>query len=62
MKAIIEIQKKFFQDGNEADLKPMILKDIAEKTGLDISTISRVSNIKIRTNKVGNIPASLLLY
>ena len=39
MKAIIDIQKKFFQDGNEADLKPMILKDVAEKTGLDISTI-----------------------
>ena len=42
MKAIIDIQKKFFQDGNEADLKPMILKDVAEKTGLDISTISRL--------------------
>ena len=56
MKAIIEIQKKFFQDGNEADLKPMILKDIAEKTGLDISTISRVSNIKYAQTRWGPFP------
>ena len=46
MKEIIRWQKKYFQDGDEADLKPMILKDIAEKTGLDISTVSRVSNEK----------------
>lgn len=51
MKAIIEWQRKYFLDGDEADLKPMILKDIAEKTGLDISTISRVSNEKyVQTN------------
>lgn len=56
MKAIIEIQKKFFQDGDEADLKPMILKDIAEKTGLDISTISRVSNIKYAQTRWGTFP------
>ena len=56
MKAIIEIQKKFFQDGNEADLKPMILKDIAEKTGLDISTISRVSNMKYAQTRWGTFP------
>ena len=56
MKAIIEIQKKFFQEGNEADLKPMILKDIAEKTGLDISTISRVSNIKYAQTRWGTFP------
>lgn len=53
MKAIIEIQRKFFQEGNEADMKPMILKDIAEKTGLDISTISRVSNIKYAQTRWG---------
>ena len=46
MKAIIDIQRQFFLDGDEADLKPMILKDVAERTGLDISTISRVSNVK----------------
>jgi RNA polymerase sigma-54 factor len=46
MNAIIEYQKDFFIDGDETKLKPMILKDIALKTGLDISTISRVSNSK----------------
>jgi RNA polymerase sigma-54 factor len=56
MKAIINWQKKFFQDGDEADLKPMILKDIAEKTGLDISTISRVSNIKYAQTRWGTFP------
>lgn len=56
MKAIIDWQKRFFQDGDEADLKPMILKDIAEKTGLDISTISRVSNIKYAQTRWGTFP------
>ena len=46
MKAIIAIQHRFFVDGDEADLRPMTLKDVADRTGLDISTISRVSNIK----------------
>ena len=56
MKAIIEWQRKFFLDGDEADLKPMILKDIADKTGLDISTISRVSNVKYAQTKWGTFP------
>ena len=56
MQAIIEIQRKFFQDGDEADLKPMILKDIADITGLDISTISRVSNIKYAQTRWGTFP------
>ena len=56
MKAIIEVQRKFFQDGDEADLKPMILKDIADRTGLDISTISRVSNVKYAQTKWGTFP------
>nr|WP_308535742.1 RNA polymerase factor sigma-54 [uncultured Prevotella sp.] len=56
MKTIIDIQRKFFQDGDEADLKPMILKDIAERTGLDISTISRVSNIKYAQTRWGTFP------
>lgn len=46
MKAIIDYQKEYFTDGDEARLKPMVLKDIAEKTGFDISTISRVVNSK----------------
>ena len=56
MKAIIDIQRQFFLDGDEADLKPMILKDIADRTGLDISTISRVSNVKYAQTKWGTFP------
>ena len=56
MKAIINWQHKFFTDGDEADLKPMILKDIADKTGLDISTISRVSNVKYAQTRWGTFP------
>lgn len=51
MSEIIDFQKEYFQEGDETKLKPMILKDIADRTGLDISTISRVSNSKyIQTN------------
>lgn len=46
MSAIIEYQKDYFLDGDETSIRPMILKDIADKVGLDISTISRVSNSK----------------
>ena len=51
MKAILDFQHDFFMDGDETRLRPMVLKNIAEKTGLDISTISRVVNCKyIQTN------------
>lgn len=53
MRAIVEIQKKYFQEGDEAELKPMILKDIADRTGLDISTVSRVSNQKYAQTRWG---------
>lgn len=46
MNAIVEYQREFFLEGDETKLKPMVLKNIAEKTGLDISTISRVVNCK----------------
>ena len=46
MKAILDFQKEFFLSGDEAKLKPMILKDIAEKIDMDISTVSRVANSK----------------
>ncbi len=46
MSAIIEIQEEYFRTGDETKLKPMILKDVADKVGLDISTISRVTNTK----------------
>lgn len=51
MKAIVELQRDFFIYGDESKLKPMILKDVADITGLDISTISRVTNSKyVQTN------------
>ncbi len=51
MQAILDYQYEYFLEGDEARLKPMILKDIADRTGLDISTISRVANSKyIQTN------------
>ncbi len=51
MEAIVSIQYDFFLTEDETTLKPMILKDVAERTGLDISTISRVSNSKyVQTN------------
>jgi RNA polymerase sigma-54 factor len=46
MNAMLQFQREFFVEGDETKLKPMILKDIADLTGLDISTISRVSNSK----------------
>ncbi len=46
MQAIVDYQHDYFIDGDETHLKPMVLKDIAEKTGFDISTISRVVNRK----------------
>ncbi len=46
MQAIVDYQREYFIDGDESNLKPMVLKDIAEKTGFDISTISRVVNSK----------------
>ena len=56
MSEIVSFQKEYFLDGDETKLKPMILKDIAEKTGLDISTISRVSNSKYIQTHFGIYP------
>lgn len=51
MEAILSLQRDFFLSGDEATLRPMILKDVAERAGYDISTISRVSNSKyVQTN------------
>lgn len=51
MQAIIDLQRPFFQEGDESLLRPMILKDVAERAHLDISTVSRVSNSKyVQTN------------
>ena len=56
MTAIVEFQKEFFIEGDDTFLKPMILKDIADITGYDISTISRVSNSKYIQTEFGVYP------
>ena len=56
METIVDFQREFFLKGDETLLKPMILKDIAERTGLDISTISRVSNSKYIQTDFGVFP------
>ena len=53
MTAIMNHQYDFFITGDETSLKPMILKDIAERTGLDISTVSRVANSKFVQTEFG---------
>ena len=56
MNAILEYQQGYFIDGDETKLKPMILKDVAEMTGLDISTVSRVANSKFVQTHFGIFP------
>jgi RNA polymerase sigma-54 factor len=56
MNAILEYQHDYFIEGDETLLKPMILKDIADRTGLDISTISRVANSKYIQTHFGIYP------
>jgi RNA polymerase sigma-54 factor len=53
MQSIMNYQREFFLTGDETTLKPMILKDIAEMTGLDISTVSRVANSKFVQTEFG---------
>jgi RNA polymerase sigma-54 factor len=56
MNAILEYQQEYFIDGDETKLKPMILKDVAVMTGLDISTVSRVANSKYIQTHFGILP------
>ncbi|MCH2218575.1 MAG: RNA polymerase factor sigma-54, partial [Flavobacteriales bacterium] len=56
MNAIIEFQYDYFLDGDESKLRPMILKDIAEKIQMDISTVSRVANSKAIQTEFGIFP------
>lgn len=56
MQSIMDYQGDYFIDGDETKLKPMILKDIADRTGLDVSTISRVSNSKYVQTPFGIFP------
>ncbi|PZX56545.1 RNA polymerase factor sigma-54 [Algoriphagus chordae] len=56
MEAILQYQKEFFIDGDETNLRPMILKDIAERIDMDISTVSRVANSKAIQTEFGVYP------
>ncbi|MBP3796027.1 MAG: RNA polymerase factor sigma-54 [Bacteroidales bacterium] len=56
MRAILDFQHDYFVDGDESNLRPMVLKDIAERTGFDISTISRVVNSKYIETHFGIFP------
>jgi RNA polymerase sigma-54 factor len=56
MQAILDFQGDFFYEGDETKLKPMILKDIAEKIDMDISTVSRVANSKSIQTEFGIYP------
>lgn len=53
MQTIMDYQREFFLTGDETTMRPMILKDIAERTGLDISTVSRVANSKFVQTEFG---------
>ncbi len=56
MSAIVKMQQKFFIEGDELYLRPLVLKDIADITGYDISTVSRVSNSKYVQTEFGTFP------
>ena len=56
MKTIVDLQKKFFEDGDENELKPMILKDIANVIKMDISTVSRIVRSKVAQTEYGVFP------
>ncbi len=56
MNAILSYQHDYFQEGDERKMRPMILKDIADMTGLDISTVSRVANSKYIQTHFGIFP------
>ena len=56
MNAILNYQNDYFVEGDETKLRPMVLKDVAEMTGLDISTVSRVANSKYIQTHFGMLP------
>lgn len=55
MQTILDYQQEYFKDGDKSKLRPMILKDVADRTGLDVSTISRVVNSKYVQTQFGII-------
>ena len=56
MTCIVELQKEFFEEGDEMKLRPLKLKDVADRTGYDISTVSRVTNSKYVETRFGIYP------
>ncbi len=60
MSEILDYQREYFRDGDQSKLRPMILKDIADRTNLDVSTISRVVNSKYVQTHFGIIPLKQL--
>lgn len=56
MQAIIDLQRPFFLEGDESQLRPLILKDVAERVGVDISTISRATGSKYVQTNFGIFP------
>ena len=60
MQEILDFQQEYFKTGDQSKLRPMILKDIADRTGLDVSTISRVVNSKYVQTQFGIIPLKRL--
>lgn len=60
MSEILKYQQEYFKDGDKSKLRPMILKDIADRTGLDVSTISRVVNSKYVQTHFGIVPLKKL--
>ena len=56
MQAIIDMQRDYFLEGDERLLKPMLMKDVAERAGVDVSTVSRVSNCKYAETPFGIFP------
>ena len=55
MQAILDYQQEYFLTGDETKMRPMILKDIADRIGLDISTVSRVANSKYIQTTFGTL-------
>src|SRR5204863_6798352 len=60
VKTIIQMQEEFFRTGDVRKLKPMVLKDVAQKPGMNISTVSRVTSNKHIETPFGNIPLKML--
>lgn len=56
MRVIVELQRKYLQSGDETDLMPMTLKDVADRAGVDISTVSRVCTAKYAETPWGMFP------